>query len=77
MVHFNVLECCSSRMRPVQIQWCDHSLVFLEYFRQLYEDRRFVDVGLECVGKQEIEQKAIISALYPHQPLDQIQWIFV
>jgi len=53
-------------MAPIEIQWCDHSAVLLEYLRQLYEDGRFVDVGLECEGKQVKAHKAVISACSPY-----------
>lgn len=56
----------SSRMPPVEIQWCDHSSVLLEYLRQLYEEERFVDVGLECEGRQVKAHKAVISACSPY-----------
>ena len=53
-------------MPPVEIQWCDHSTVLLEYLRQLYEEGRFVDVGLECEGRQVKAHKAVISACSPY-----------
>ncbi|XP_066965383.1 longitudinals lacking protein, isoforms H/M/V-like isoform X2 [Macrobrachium rosenbergii] len=53
-------------MPPVEIQWCDHSSVLLEYLRQLYEEGRFVDVGLECEGRQVKAHKAVISACSPY-----------
>ncbi|XP_050728565.1 polyhomeotic-proximal chromatin protein-like isoform X3 [Eriocheir sinensis] len=53
-------------MPPVEIQWCDHSSVLLEYLRQLYEECRFVDVGLECEGRQVKAHKAVISACSPY-----------
>lgn len=53
-------------MPPVEIQWCDHSSVLLEYLRQLYEEERFVDVGLECEGRQVKAHKAVISACSPY-----------
>ncbi|KAA0200095.1 hypothetical protein HAZT_HAZT011281 [Hyalella azteca] len=53
-------------MPPVEIQWCDHSTVLLEYLRQLYDDGRFVDVGLECEGRQVKAHKAVISACSPY-----------
>ena len=56
----------SAKMPPVEIQWCDHSSVLLEYLRQLYEEGRFVDVGLECEGRQVKAHKAVISACSPY-----------
>ena len=53
-------------MPPVEIQWCDHSTVLLEYLRQLYDEGRFVDVGLECEGRQVKAHKAVISACSPY-----------
>ena len=69
-------------MPPVEIQWCDHSSVLLEYLRQLYEEGRFVDVGLECEGRQVKAHKAVISACSPYLEVsldcgnEKGEWIF-
>lgn len=63
-------------MPPVEIQWCDHSSVLLEYLRQLYEEGRFVDVGLECEGRQVKAHKAVISACSPYLEVSNVVLLY-